>query len=86
MSILAGMRTVKVLENVTSGDLGMDYVMVEVTNNGGSPVKFFPNDYPEQGHPATEGIPVKNGETRQIPMLVRNFKASGAITIVAYGQ
>ena len=81
----AGFRSHKVVTG-TSGTLGTQYLHIEVTNDGGSAILFYPNDFPEQGRPATEGIPVKAGATRIIPMTCYNFTASGTVTVVAYGQ
>jgi len=86
MAYSVGFRSVKVIENATEGVLGAQgsYVLVEVTSEVDT--KFYPNDFPEQGHPARYGIPIKAGQTRQIPMAVYNFRADHPVTVVAYGQ
>lgn len=88
MAMIAGLRKVRVFEGVTEATLDRhgSYIYLEVTNAGGSEVKFYPNDFEEQGHPATAGIPIAPGTTRTVPMTVYNFKASGAVTVVAYGM
>jgi hypothetical protein len=90
MKSVVGCRSVKVLAGVTSGTLGGQYILSEVTNAGASDVLFYPNDFPNQGHPANgvpdQGIPIKAGETRVIPMIIYNFTTTGKVTVVAYGQ
>lgn len=90
MKGIAGCRTVKVLSNVTSGDIGTPFVSVEVTNSNATDVTLYVNHFPEQGHATVgdplQGIPIKAGTTREIPMIVYNFVATGAVTVVAYGQ
>jgi hypothetical protein len=83
---LAGLRKVKVFEEVTEGELDRQgsFGYVEVTNKGVSECYFIPNDFPEHGHTGV-GIPVKSGETRHIPMTVYKFTATAAVTVVAYG-
>lgn len=57
-------------------------VLVEVTNSGGSNIDFFPNtDLPNS---PSGGITVAQGTTRQIPMIVYNFRATGNCTVIAY--
>jgi hypothetical protein len=85
MANFAGFRTVQVLSNVTDGTLNGNTLLIEVTNPGGTDVTIRLNNFPEQGHPASDPIPVKAGSTREIPMRVYNFTASGAVTVVAYG-
>lgn len=83
---VAGLRAVKVLTNVTSGTLdAMKVVYMEVTNSGAVDVTISVNDFTAQGHPPSEGIPVLAGTTREIPMEIFNFTATGAVTVVAYG-
>lgn len=81
-----GFRQYKTLLNTTSGDIGTQWLCVEVTNNGSFDVLFYANDYPEQGHPATDGIPIRAGETREIPLQVLKFTATGPVDVVAYGM
>lgn len=82
---VAGFRSHKVLVG-TEGTLGTQYSLIEVTNGTGADVLFYLNDFPESGHPATDGIPIKAGTTRVIPMICHNFTASGIVTVVAYGM
>jgi len=88
MSGLRGCRNVQVLTSVSSGTLGTPSMYVEVTNNNATDILIYINDYPDQGHPtagvASQGIPIKAGTTREIPMYVYNFTATGAVTVVAY--
>ncbi len=68
------------------------YVYAEVTNNTGGDLIFYPNFYDTNGGygtdaeniPASEGITIKTLATRNIPMQLYNFKASGTLTVVAY--
>jgi hypothetical protein len=84
-SALAGLRDVRVLKDITEADFErFSPVYMEVTNNGAEDVEISLNDFSFQGHPASEGIPIKAGTTRNIPMRVYNFKATGAVTVVAY--
>ena len=75
-------RTSRTLKSVTEGDLNGVFQLLEVTNDGATDVDFTPNAMGSgfMGDP----IPVKAGTTRTIPLSVYNFKATGAITIVAY--
>lgn len=59
------------------------FIFVEVTApSGGGNVDFYPNvDLPFQ---PGGGITVAAGTTRQIPMTVYNFKATGNCTVIAY--
>ena len=82
---VAGFRQHKVITG-TSGVLGTQYIYTEVTNNTGADVLLYLNDFPEGGHPATEGIPIKAWTTRPIPMKCHNFTASDVVTVVAYGM
>ena len=82
---LAGFRQHKVIIG-TSGSIGTPYIYMEVTNDTGADVLFYLNDFPEGGHPATDGIPIKAGTTRSVPMECYNFTASGTVTVVAYGM
>jgi hypothetical protein len=86
----AGFREVQTFYSVTTGTLDRQASYVEVTNNGSTDIIFYPNDFPNSGHPtanvASKGIPVKAETTREIPMLLFNFVASGPITLVAYMQ
>ena len=85
MAYSIGFRTVKVLEEVTEADLDQSgaYVFLEVTNNGTSDVKFYVNDFAHQGV-KEQGIPIKAGTTRVIPMQIYKFRATGPVTVVAY--
>lgn len=89
MKGVAGCRDVLVITGV-SGNIGAQYIYVEVTNNTGVDILFYPNDFPSQGHATSGdikyGIPIKVGTTREIPMTVYNYTASGVVTIVAYAQ
>lgn len=82
---LAGFRQHKVVTGV-EGVLGPQYIYLEVTNNSGTDVLFYLINSPEQVGPATNGIPIKAGTTRPVPMMALAFTASGAVTVVAYGQ
>jgi hypothetical protein len=83
-----GFRSVMVIPDANAGELGTQYVLVEVTAT--TDVIFYPNDFPTQGHPTKGitscGIPIKGGTTRVIPMLVYNYTATGNVTVVAYAQ
>lgn len=85
---LAGFRDVQVFVGVTSGTVTSASQYIEVTNNGSTDVSIYLNDYPDQGHPtkgmSNKGIPIKAGVTREIPMYVYNFTATGPVTVVAY--
>lgn len=90
MKGVAGFREVQVLSNVSNGKLNVASSYIEVTNGGGSDVTIYVNDFPTNGHPTngdpSKGILIKAGTTREIPMLVYNFVATGAVTVVAYLQ
>lgn len=83
-----GFRSNKVFENVPANQLTTidnygAFLQVEVTNDTAGTVKFYPNQFEGQGHKG-DGIPIKAGQTRIIPMAVYNFKADGVVTVVAY--
>lgn len=60
-------------------------VMVEVTNSNTGSVTFYPNpDLPSLT--TGGGIPIPGNSTRQIPMRVYSFTATGNVTVVAYKQ
>jgi len=82
---VAGFRQYKVIVGAV-GTLGTQYAYIEVTNDTGADVLLYLNDFPEGGHPATDGIPIKAGTTRPIPVTCYNFVASGTVTVVAYGM
>ena len=88
MKGIAGCRTVLVIPNANAGELGTQFIYVEVSAD--TDVIFYPNDFPTQGHPTKGvvscGIPIKAGTTREIPMLVYNYTATGNVTVVAYAQ
>jgi hypothetical protein len=90
MKGVAGCRSVLVLPAANAGTLGTQYIYVEVTNDTASDIIFYPNDFGSQGHPAaglvSQGIPIKAGTTREIPMAVYNYTATGNVTVVAYAQ
>lgn len=72
-------------------DMGGAVLMVEVTNNGGTDTKFYPNglttdptDPTYAGTYQGSGIPVKAGQTRQIPMQVRTFRADAVVDVVGF--
>jgi hypothetical protein len=85
-----GFHTHKVVTG-TEGDIsGRGYFkMVEVTSTVDT--LFYPNafNYNEDGtfsHPKhSDGIPIKAGVPKVIPMAVYNFKADAAVTVVAFG-
>lgn len=83
---LAGFRSVKVLLATTGDTLSDhgDWIYAEVTNNGASDVTFSVNDYTSQGSVPSPGIPIKAGTTRNIPMAIYNFTATGPVDVVAY--
>lgn len=56
------------------------FILAEVTAEG-SDIIFYPN----KQNPTQNGIPVKDGTTRQIPLRLYDFKASGNCTVVLYG-
>ena len=86
MKGLAGCRQCEVLTDVTSGTLGAQYIYAEVTNDGATDVMFTViNDF-STASGAPQSIPIKAGTTRDIPMLIYSFTASGPVTVVAYGQ
>lgn len=57
----------------------------EVTNKTASAVDFIVNDNPEGGR-AGVAIPIEANSTRAIPIQLYKFKATGVVTVVAYGQ
>jgi hypothetical protein len=80
-----GFRDYKVITG-TSGTFGNEsggFKYVEVTNDTAGTVNVSFNSYPDQGHNA-DAIPVKAGTTRNIPLAVYNFTATGSVTVVAY--
>lgn len=86
MSMFAGFRSYKRIDYTTPNqvvEIGKhgSYVFIEVTA-GNSDIDFFPN--PDLPAEYGGGIPVKQNTTRQIPMTVYNFKASGNCTVIAY--
>jgi hypothetical protein len=86
MAVYGGFRKVLVIEDATEGRIDKHgaYLLIEVTNNSGSEVKFYPNEeYVGQG---SHGIPIAPNATRQIPLAVYTFRATGNVTVVAYGQ
>ena len=85
MKGVAGFRQHKTITGV-SGTLGAQYTTTEVTNSTGDDILFYVNDFPGGGHPASDGIPIKAGTTRIIPMIIYNFTSSGIVTVVAYGM
>lgn len=90
MATPIGLRKVKVFKNVPANteqviDHSGVYSYIEVTNNTASEVDFIINDYPEQGHIGV-GIPIPPNYTRAIPLNVYKFKATGVVTVVAYGM
>jgi hypothetical protein len=86
--MIAGFRQYKRIDYtptqgiVKLSDTGM-HVIIEVTANETADINFFPNI--AEGWANGGGIPVKAGQTRQIPMTVYNFQADGDCTVVAYG-
>lgn len=86
--MITGFRTVVAIENATSGTLDTqgNVKTVDVTNNGAVATRFYPNDFPNQGHPAVVGILIYAGQTRTIPMTVFNFKADAPVDVVGYGM
>ena len=86
MAVYGGFRKVLVQEDVTEGriDFHGSYLLIEVTNKSASEVKFYPNEA-YAGQPSY-GIPIEPNSTRAIPMAVYTYRATGEVTIVAYGQ
>jgi hypothetical protein len=89
MATPIGLRKVKAFINVPANtekiiDEHGNFGYIEVTNDTASAVDFLVNDYPEQGHQGT-AIPIKANTTRPIPLTVYKFKATGVVTVVAYG-
>lgn len=89
MATPLGLRKVMVFEDVQENeeciiDNRGNFGYLEVTNNTDSEVKFIVNEYADQGHRGA-GIPIAPNTTRAIPLAVYKFRATGAITVVAYG-
>lgn len=83
-NIAVGFRVVNVLEDVTEGNFGhIVPILVEVTNSGATPTKFYANDNTSEGFRA-HGIPIAAGATRQIPLQVYRFYSDHPVTVVAY--
>lgn len=91
MPSIAGFRTVAVFKDVpanTATPIGVEsgtVQLVEVTNKTASDVDFLVNDYPQGGITGV-AIPILAGTTRQIPLQLYKFKATGVVTVVAYGM
>ncbi len=90
MASILGFRKALVFENVPADteyivdNYRGGYVYAEVTNDTQATVYFEVNGNPQGGHPGSK-IPIKAGTTRAIPMALHTFKASGVVTVVAYG-
>lgn len=84
MSNHVGFRYYKTIEYNTPNELvELDFqgsfILSEVTSD--SDIIFYPN----KQNPSQNGIPVKAGTTRQIPLRIYDFKADGNCTVVLYG-
>lgn len=89
--MLFGCKHAKVMENVLTGDLvdpsaynQSPYVSVEVTNLTAATVYISFNRFDQGGAPPSDSIPILANATRVIPMAVYNFKATAAVTVVAF--
>ncbi len=90
MATPIGLRKVMVFKNVPANEEKIvdnrgAYAYVEVTNNSASEVDFVVNEYIDQGHKGV-GIPIPPNETRAIPLTIYKFRATGEVTVVAYGM
>lgn len=91
MANSVGFRTVAVFKDVpasTEQVIGREQgniVLAEVTNKTGVDIDFLVNDYPGQGSNGVS-IPIPANSTRQIPLQLYKFKATGVVTVVAYGM
>jgi hypothetical protein len=92
MATPLGLRTVTVHKDVpanteiTFGRAQGNILYAEVTNKTASDIDFTVNHFPENvGTPAV-AIPIPANTTRAIPMTLYRFKASGVVTVVAYGM
>lgn len=91
MATIFGLRSYKRIDYTTPNQVVEiddvskfgSYVLLEVTNpSSTTDIDFFPN--PDLPTEAGGGIPVPKGTTRQIPMTVYRFKATGNCTVIAY--
>lgn len=81
-----GFRTYTTFNYTTAGTLQTvddkgSYIYAEVTA-GSTDITFSPNQY--LGIPDGGGILIKANTTRIIPLILYNFTATGACTVVAY--
>lgn len=81
-----GFRSHKVITGTTGVlDRQGAFIYLEVTS--ATDTLFYPNINDVNGNIApagSDGIPLKAGVTKIIPMAVYNFKADAAVTVVAY--
>ena len=92
MATPLGLRTVSVFRDVpaatevTFGRNQGNIVYSEVTNDTEATIDFVVNDFQENTGVTPQAIPIPAGVTRAIPMTLYKFKASGVVTVVAYGM
>lgn len=85
---VAGFRTHLVATGI-EGDLSRYGEILYAEVDADVDTLFYPNPMMLDGTPkpvAPDGIPIKAGVTRCIPMALYNFKADAAVTVVAYRQ
>lgn len=92
MATPLGLRTVSVFRDVPAGTeiiLGRgqgNILYAEVSNETASTIDFTVNDFPENMGVKAQAIPIYAGTTRALPIQLYKFKASGVVTVVAYGM
>ena len=91
MATPIGLRKVRVFTAVPANteividDYHGNYGYIEVTNATASAVDIVVNDNPAGGVQGV-AIPVEANSTRPIPLVTYTFKATGVVTVVAYGM
>jgi hypothetical protein len=83
-----GFRSHKVITAQTFGVLDTHGAYIYLEVDSATDTLFYPNAInPTTGDPVAagvDGIPIKAGVTKVVPMAVYNFKADAAVTVVAY--
>jgi hypothetical protein len=92
MATPLGLRTVTVHKDVPAntemvfGRQQGNILYTEVTNATAGVVDFTVNHFPENTGVPAVSIPILPSTTRAIPMTLYKYKASGVVTVVAYGM
>lgn len=91
MASTLGFRQTRVFENVPANtEVIVDeyrgaFLYSEVTNETASKIYLIVNDNQQGGH-AGARVPIAPNATRAIPASLYTFKATGIVTVVAYGM